>query len=998
MMTLTKKSPYKIYRIEVSKHSDFQSQANILRKQILADLSINLEKLSIIEVYIIACNQLLIKDIETAANEIFCCPITEKYSINKPLADRHDFDFIAEIGFKQGVKDNLADTSKDALLDLFPLIDRNSIHISTARQYIFKGLKEEGLVQKIIRNDIANPLINRYNIISSNDRDNIRKVFLTVNLADSQTGPRVDFLERTSSVDSINDFSVKNHLFLSRKEIGSILKFYGNEDFQRIRKDFGISKHISDCEIECFAQTWSEHCKHKIFDAVINYKENGKSRQIDSFFKTYIKGTTALLKSKKDWLLTVFSDNAGIVDWNDKHSICMKVETHNSPSALDPYGGAITGIVGVNRDILGCGIGARPLFNIDVFCFGHPDYTGKIPENLFHPKTVFRGVHKGIEHGGNRSGIPTINGSIVFDDSFIGKPLVFCGTCGILPKQTPLGPSHIKTSNPGDNIVMIGGRVGKDGIHGATFSSAELTTDSPSSAVQIGDPFTQKKMTDFILKARDLGLYNNITDNGAGGLSSSIGEMSQASGGAIVDTAKVPLKYSGLMPWEIFLSESQERMTLSVPEKNIVDFLDLARLYDTEAAVIGKFTDDGYLKVVYDDIPVLCLPLDFLHNGLPRLELEAEWTDKIEENIEDTELPDPEQALPLLLGSSNIASKEYWVRQYDHEVQGLSLIKPFVGKQLNGPSDGTSIRTTLSSSNGIGIGLGIIPRYSKFDTYHMATNSVDEAIRNLICTGANPDMISGLDNFCWPDPIESEKTPDGKYKLAQLVRAGEGLYDITQEYGVPLISGKDSMKNDYGKGKDKISILPTLLFTAIGKIDDIGRCQTTDFKNRESLIAILGMTKDELLHSALFEKFNINKGFIPKVDLKTNKRLYHKVHELIKNNLLYSIHDISDGGLAIALSESSIGGQLGFEVDLMKVPVESKMHPVRTMFSESAGRFIISFNEKALPIIQKILNDACYAVIGRVIPEKKQRFICEGQVYEFDLGTLQNIFTNSLRF
>lgn len=986
------------HRIEVAKLPGYQTQANILKKQIKADLSIVLKDIFIIDIYMLKAPQLSPADINRAAEEIFCDPVTENYLVDEPLAGEMAYDFIAEIGFKKGVKDNMADTSKDALADMFPFLDREKIIISTARQYIFKGINSKTDLENIIINELGNPLINRWNIHQKTSQANITSVFLSPDTCESASEPVVSEISLNSSVSDIMKISQENHLFLSVEEIQTILSFYAGEDFQSARQVFGITRNITDCELECLAQTWSEHCKHKIFNALISYNDGKKIIRIDSLFNTYIRKTTRLLSEKQGFLLTVFSDNAGIVDWEEDYAVAMKVETHNSPSALDPYGGAITGIVGVNRDILGCGLGAKPLFNIDVFCFGPPDFKGNIPGNLFHPRTVFRGVHKGIEHGGNRSGIPTISGSIVFDETFIGKPLVFCGTCGILPKITPKGPSHVKSSRPGDNIVMLGGRIGKDGIHGATFSSAELTMESPSSAVQIGDPFTQKKMTDFILKARDLGLYNNITDNGAGGLSSSVGEMAQSAGGAFLDLSKAPLKYSGLMPWEIFLSESQERMTLSVPDESLQDFLSLAEMMDTEATVLGRFTDDGYLKAVYGNTPVLCLPLSFLHDGLPRLRLDAEWHEIKESRVMDDDLPDPAEALPALLKSWNIASKEYWVRQYDHEVQGLSLIKPFVGKKLDGPSDGTSIRTGFGLESGIGIGLGLIPRYSRADTYHMVTNSVDEAVRNLICTGADPDRIFGLDNFCWPDPIQSEKTPDGKYKLAQLVRALQGLFDITQAYEIPLISGKDSMKNDYGKGKDRISILPTLLFTAIGRVENISNGQTTDFKKPGTLIAVAGLTRDELQNSQLYEIYDIQGGTIPRVDFKSNISLFRKIYLMLKENLLLSIHDISDGGLACALAESAIGGELGFEVDLARVPAPGWMHPARTMFSESPGRFVLSFAQEALPHVRKIVEGSSFAVIGEVRESRAMIFSSEKAVYRYSLDEIKDAFCRTLIF
>ena len=514
---------------------------------------------------------------------------------------------------------------------------------------------------------------------------------------------------------------------------------------------------------------------------------------INSLFDTFVKGSTKKIRKKMgkaDWCLSVFVDNAGIIKFDGEHNLVFKVETHNSPSALDPYGGALTGIVGVNRDPFGTGKGASLIFNTDVFCFASPYYSKPLPKRILHPRRIYEGVREGVEHGGNKSGIPTVNGCIVFDDRFLGKPLVYCGTGGIMPARISGKPTHIKEIRSGDLIVMTGGRIGKDGIHGATFSSEELHEGSPVTAVQIGDPITQKKMTDFLLMARDRELYRCITDNGAGGLSSSVGEMARLSGGAELDLGKAPLKYPGLNPWEILLWEAQERMSLAVDPLKIDSFLELAKKMDVEATVLGKFTRSGRFHVRFGGMTVAYLEMDFLHEGVPQMHLSARWKSP---KHPDAVVPVPKdmgKALRKILARLNVCSKESLVRQYDHEVQGGSVVKPLVGARNDGPSDAAVIRPLLDSFAGVVVANGICPKYGDIDTYHMAACAIDEAIRNTIAVGGSLGTIAGLDNFCWCDPVQSEKTPDGDYKLAQLVRANQALYDYTTVFGVPCISGK----------------------------------------------------------------------------------------------------------------------------------------------------------------------------------------------------------------
>ena len=706
------------------------------------------------------------------------------------------------------------------------------------------------------------------------------------------------------------------------------------------------------------------------------------------------------MKNRKD-LLSVFSDNAGIVSFNEEWAYCLKVETHNSPSALDPYGGAMTGIVGVNRDILGTGIGAKPIFNTDVFCFAPPNYSGEIPKKLMHPKRIFKGVHKGVEEGGNQSGIPTVNGSIVFEDRFLGKPLVFCGTGGILPKKINGKNSHEKEIISGDLIAMVGGRIGKDGIHGATFSSLILDDESSTSSVQIGDPITQKKITHFLIAARDKGLIRAITDNGAGGLSSSIGEMATLVGGCNLYLEKCPLKYQGLYPWQILISEAQERMSLAVQPKNKDALLEMAKIFAVEISFIGEFNDGNFFNAFYHEKIVCSLEMDFLHNGLPKMNLKANWIPPQNEEITLNEI-DHNKMLETLLGRYNICSKEYWVRQYDHEVQGRTIVKPFGGNELDAPMDAAVVIPLYDSQQGLVIANGLLPRYSDIDTYEMAILSVDEAIRNLVATGGSPEEIVGLDNFCWPDPVESKDNPDGQYKLAQLVRANQGLKEICLAYQIPMISGKDSMKNDYVSEKKKISVPPTLLFTAVTKINDIQNICTTPFKEVGSLIYQIGITQDCLAGSEFFSCHNSTGNSKKKYDLQNNFNLYQKIHSAIQKKLLSCCHDISDGGLIVALAESCFGNMIGAKINLDNLLQErqgNKLSLNASLYGESHGRFVVEVSRQNNEEFKKYFDKQEIFLIGKttldevIIVERENKKILQKQIEE-----IKKIWKESLIF
>ncbi|MBA4390950.1 MAG: phosphoribosylformylglycinamidine synthase, partial [Syntrophus sp. (in: bacteria)] len=667
---------------------------------------------------------------------------------------------------------------------------------------------------------------------------------------------------------------------------------------------------------------------------------------------------------------------AGVIKFNKHYNLAFKVETHNTPSALDPYGGALTGIVGVNRDPFGTGMGAKLIFNTDVFCFAAPDYKGEIPPRLLHPKRVLDGVREGVEHGGNKSGIPTINGSLVFDGGFLGKPLVFCGTCGIMPVTLQGKPSYQKKVLTGDSIVMVGGRIGKDGIHGATFSSEELSEASPTSAVQIGDPITQKRMTDFLLIARDRGLYTSITDCGAGGISSSIGEMATDTNGCRVHLDRAPLKYHGLSPWEILLSEAQERMTLSVSPDKIDTFLDLSRKMNVESTVLGEFTDTGKFHMLYNGKTVAYLGMEFLHEGIPKMNLKATWQRRI---VDEEPLHEPKDYVDILkgvLGRWNVCSKEYVVRQYDHEVQGGSVVKPLTGKKNDGPSDAGVVRPDLASFNGVVISHGICPKYSRFDTYHMVACAIDEAIRNNIASGGSLKRMALLDNFCWSDPVESERNPEGPYKLAQLVRANKALYELTTFFGTPCISGKDSMKNDYMHNDIKISVPQTVLVSAISVIDDVRKAITMDVKEGGDVVIIVGKTYPELGGSEYFSHCDRIGNIPPRVRAASAKKTFLCLEKAIREGIIRSCHDISDGGIACSLVESAFAGGLGMDVDLSHIPQQGMYRDDFILFSESQSRFVVTIRERDRAAFEKLFRSIPYGMAGKV--RNDERFIVRG--------------------
>lgn len=950
-----------------------------IRRELKEHLNIDVASIRTLDVYTVDAD-LDIKAVENAASGPFSDPIIQDYAIGRPLAA--NFDMLIEVGFRPGVTDNPGRTAKEAIQYQTGRAFAPGEGVYTSTQYLFSGLTDRSLAEKIAADFLANGLIQRWTVLAAGELDPEKGVPLSVPRVKSEAeqGGRVKTVNLQISDDELMQISRQGMLALNLEEMHRIQKHIAEPGVVAGRKSVGLADELTDVELEALAQTWSEHCKHKIFSARIEYEdETGKRHIIDSLFKTYIVGATAKVREamgEDDFCLSVFKDNAGVIALNKDWSVVFKVETHNSPSALDPYGGALTGIVGVNRDGMGTGMGARLIFNTDVFCFASPFLNKELPPRLLHPRRIFDGVVEGVEHGGNKSGIPTVNGSIVFDERFAGKPLVYCGTASLMPRDLNGAPCHEKKARIGDHIVMTGGRIGKDGIHGATFSSEELHEGSPVTAVQIGDPITQKKMFDFLLIARDRGLYSSITDNGAGGLSSSVGEMAEDTGGFELHLDRAPLKYPGLHPWEILISEAQERMTLAVPPEKLDAFTSLADEMDVEATDLGVFTDSGFFHCLYEGQTVCYLNMDFLHEGVPQMVIPAKWELKGLSEPTLAEPTDMAAELKKLLGRLNICSKESVVRRYDHEVQAGTIIKPLTGVVNDGPSDAAVFRPLLDSYEGVVVAHGICPSYSDIDTYHMMACAIDEALRNYVSVGGCIDHVAGLDNFCWCDPVLSDKTPDGPYKAAQLVRANQALYDYCVAFGVPLISGKDSMKNDYQIGDRKISIPPTVLFSVIGKIGDIRHAKSMDVKKPGDLVYLLGRTLDELGGSEYYAENGQVGANVPKVDAPSALQRYRTLNVAQERDLVASCHDLSDGGLGVALAESAFAGGCGMMINLDAVDTEGALRADTVLFSESQSRILVTVPKEKKDAFETLFEDQSCRLIGEVTKDEELVVIC----------------------
>ena len=839
--------------------------------------------------------------------------------------------------FKPGVTDNVGHTACEALTHL----GISAQGVSTCRKYWINADASDADVERLCTRVLANDSIER--VIDG-----------PLQLTSLAIGSAYEFHLQPVPIREMGDgalmkLSREGQLYLSLVEMQTIQRHFQT-----------LEREPTDIELETIAQTWSEHCSHKTLAGRIAYRDENGVRHFENMLKETVFAATQTIRENlgdADWCVSVFKDNAGIVTFDEHQDVCIKVETHNHPSALEPYGGANTGLGGVIRDPLGTGLGARPVCNTDVFCFAPPETPYEtIPPGVLHPRTVMHGVVAGVRDYGNRMGIPTINGAVYFDPRYLGNPLVYCGNVAMIPRG--MSEKHVE---PGDYVVSVGGRTGRDGIHGATFSSAELTHESEElsgGSVQIGNPITEKMVLDVLLQARDRGLYRAITDCGAGGFSSAVGEMGEETG-AEVWLEKAPLKYSGLSYTEIWISEAQERMVLSVPPEKWEEFESLCSSEGVEASVIGRFTDTHRLVLKYEETTVGELEMSFLHDGRPPVVREAVYTPRSESRA--LQLPSEPlhfgETLRRILSALNVCSKESIIRQYDHEVQAGSVVKPLVGVQNDGPSDAAVIRPDLRGTRGLVIGCGMNPHLGDSDPYWMAASAIDEAVRNCVAVGADPGRIAILDNFCWGNTERPET-------LGTLVRAALACHDVAIAFGTPFVSGKDSLNNEFSyqsHGQTKtISIPASLLITALGQIGHVEQCVTMDLKEPGNTLLLIGETAGELGGSHFNLVMSAQGGVVPRVNLETAPQIFQAVHRIISEGLVRSCHDLSEGGLAVALAEMAFAGGIGVQAD---IDAEDDAGAIRTLFSESNTRFLVEIKSEDVPHVAHI-----FAALGLPSP------------------------------
>ena len=914
--------------------------------------------------------------LDAIRTELFTNPVTQFSSFSSLDIL---FDWAIWVGYRPGVRDTAASTAREAIEDFLKQSFRNGEACYTSTLYCLQGDRlNQDDVGLIARESLANDLVQQWKVFEKGDQLR-EKVGTTVPKVALEHTPSVSLIS-VSSDEEVMRISDERNLALNPRDVPTIRSYFLREDVLKERKEYGLDVP-TDIEMEYIAQGRSDHCNHNTFGALFRYHDRatGQTEVVDNLFKTCIEQPTLAIQKRKPWVVSVLWDNAGVGRFNEDFYYTITGETHNSPSNMEAYGGSLTGIVGIYRDPLGTGLGSKLVAGMYGYCVGPRDYQGELTPHL-HPRRLLDGIIRGVKDGGNKSGVPTPFGNVFFNESYLGKCLVFVTAIGIMPASIKNKPSEQKTTTSGERIIMCGGRVGKDGIHGVTASSEIFSENTPAGHVQIGDPYTQKKMHDFLLEARDEGLIAFITDNGGGGLSSSVGESCRFSNGCEVYLDKVPLKYSGLDPWEIWISESQERMTVAVKPEHEQRFMELSRKHDVESTVIGTYTDSGKLHILFDGKTCAYVNTELLTSDFPQWEFDAEWMPPELRGLQEPVLHEPEDHAALLLdmlSRPNIAGKEWITRQYDHEVQGGSVIKPLVGRERDIASDAGVIRPVLDSYRGLAATQALNPTYSAIDTYNMVACTMDEAVRRLIAVGADPDHIGGVDNFCWPSvQYDRVGNPDGKFKAAQLVRANWALRDYCLAFDIPLLSGKDSMyidgnlKGRYGE-THKVSGLPTLQFTAIGLVEDIRKCVTMDAKVPGDIVYLLGDTGDELGGSEYYERFGYTGRNVPHVNAEKVIPLYRAVHQAIDEESVASVRGIYRGGLAVQAALVAMGGCLGLNIELAQVPLRSPLSNERILYSESAGRFIVTVAPENKEQFESFMAGLSFAPIGTVTDEQK---------------------------
>lgn len=866
------------------------------------------------------------------AEQLLAEDVFQLYKINGPVIK--DANVVLEVAYKPGVMNpeaaSLMKSAKD--LGITGLLAADS---SWEYGFYGEGISDEE-IERIVKSLLVNATVEY--IVNETPKTLVIQ---------GTPGPTEIIPIRNMSDEELMDLS-RDKLFLNLEEMKVIQDYF-----------IGINRDPTDCEIEILAQTWSEHCVHKTFKAKLIV--DGKEKK-----PLFRRLKDATQECGHPLVLSAFVDNSGVVEFYEGLAICGKVETHNSPSAIEPYGGAMTGSGGVFRDTVGTGLGAKVLASTDMFCFAPPDTSEKdIPPGCLHPHYLLRRVVAGVRDYGNRMGIPTNNGSVHFHRDFRAKPTVIVGSYGILPAKTSLKGKPL----PGDLVIALGGRTGRDGIHGATFSSGEMTDrtiDVNASAVQIGHPIEEKRMFDAIIVARDEGLIHAITDCGAGGFASAVGEMGSETG-ANIALDRAPLKYPGLSPWEILVSESQERMVLAVAPENSGRLFEICQAYNVEATVLGEFTGDGRFTATYQGDIVMDLEMEFLHNGLPQRVMQASWKRTHFEEPPVSEIDDWAGLFNRVLGHLNVCSKEPIVRLYDHGVQGTNALPPFSGNEGSGPNDAVILAPILGKPYGMFISHGLNPVLNKIEPYYGSLWAAVEAVSNAVATGANPKEMFLIDNFIWPFPDEES--------LGALDMAIDACVDFSHATGMPFISGKDSLSSTY-RGKDGmvIKIPPVLCISVFGRIADVFKTVSADFKKPGSLIVLVGdRNENELAGSVYYEIMGYLGNNLPKINLAAVTKVFETVYRAINSGCILSCHDISEGGLAAALSEMCFGGAMGAS---LKIEEDTKLD--NFLFNETAGCFLAEIQNDFDP--ENIFGDVPYKVIGETTSDKFITALKSGEV------------------
>lgn len=1009
-----------IKTLEVSIKSNLRDPfAESIKKRIKHDLGIKVKKVRTKRIFVFD-TELTEKELEKARKQIFCDEQVDLASFDTITMP---YDYMIHVAWKPGVADTTGRVSKEALEDIIKRKLKENETIYSSLQILIEGEISKEQAQQIAHL-YANETVQDKKIWSKDEKPELLIPKFQIDIT-----PKADYIDLNVSNEDLLNISKKRKLALNLKEMLSIKEYFNKEHVKQDREKIGLKAMPTDAELEVLAQTWSEHCKHKIFNAdikdskgnvfenipdeqkaikeveetngkIIMDKNKIKEITVNSIFDTYVKNPSKELQQKHKWVKSILKDNAGAVDFDDDWLYTLKWESHNSPSAKEPYGGSYTGIVGVFRDPMGTGRGGKIIAGFWSFHTGSPNYNGELNPDL-HPSQILDGVRRGVEAGGNRSGNPTVTGFTYFDEGFIGKPYIGVGASSIIPKEINGEPGWEKYVYKNDLAIVIGGRVGIDGIHGATESSLEGGKHISIGHVQIGDAYMQKKVQEFVNEARDKVLFKGVQDFGAGGISSAFGELAEFTNGAILDIGKQPLKYAGLMPWQILVSESQERMGLTTRPEHLSELKKLAEKHGIELTVLGTFNDSGKFFVKYNELACVYLDINFLHDGGPKFELDAEWLTPEERKLKEPKavnVKDHNKMLKKLLANENICSYNYIVRQFDHEVQGGSAIKPLSGKYADVHGDASVTRPILKSYKGIAFSTANNPDLGKIDTYHMTLYNIDEAIRKVIAVGGNLNQIPLNDNFGWPSPLESSNNPDAKYKTAQLWRAAKALADGTRGFSNPCISGKDSMSLDgtiplKTGGEKRISAPAMVQISSAALIDDVRYCLTMEPKNIGDLIYVLGTTKNELGASELYKTLGKVGRNVPVVNIPENIKLYNAHANCAKSLLLESSHGIYRGGLAVHLGLIAIAGDLGINCDLRKIKTDATLTDTQILYSQSAGRFVVTVAPQNKEKFENAMQGNTFVCIGTIVPEKTLKVIgTSGEIINANISELRKTY------